>query len=139
MDCLFCKIAAGEIPGLKIAEDDNYLAFLDIHPCSKGHTVVIPKKHSAAFVEMSETDAGDLFAFVNAVSKKIHKNLKADGLSIGTNVYEAAGQTVMHTHIHIIPRYNGDGGGSMHSIVSSCTPEDKDMAYLAIVQKEILK
>ncbi|WNY24940.1 HIT family protein [Methanolapillus millepedarum] len=139
MDCLFCKIASGEIPSLKIEEDGKHLAFLDIHPCSKGHTVVIPKKHSAAFAEMSERESAELFAFVNGVSKQIYKNLNADGLSIGTNVYEAAGQTVMHTHIHIIPRYNGDGGGSMHSIVSSCSAEEKDMKYLAQIQNQIRK
>ncbi|WNY26700.1 HIT family protein [Methanolapillus ohkumae] len=135
MDCIFCKIAKGEIPCFKVFEDGNHLAFLDISPCSDGHTVVIPKKHSVSFLDLNEKEAGELFSFVNAVSKKIYDPLSADGLTIGSNIYESAGQTVMHTHIHIIPRYEGDGGGSTHSVV--CSAQSSDMNFLAQIHKKI--
>ncbi|MDD4476969.1 MAG: HIT family protein [Patescibacteria group bacterium] len=116
-DCIFCKIAAGEIPSHKIYEDDYVLAFLDIHPCSTGHAVVIPKKH---FESIEEIDSENL-AFLNdgarRTAKKVYSVLKPDGMNIGLNDKPAAGQAVPHIHLHIIPRWKGDGGGSMHSIV----------------------
>lgn len=122
-DCIFCKIAAEEIPSHKIYEDDYVLAFLDIHPCSTGHAVVIPKKH---FESIEEIDAENL-AFLNdgarRAAKKIYSVLKPDGMNIGLNDKPAAGQAVPHIHLHIIPRWKGDGGGSMHSIVRAKTTE----------------
>ena len=125
MDCLFCKIASGEIPSYKIFEDDFTLAFLDINPVSRGHTVVIPKIHIGNFTEMKPDDAGLLFASVNKVAKILLGSLDAPAANIGLNNGEIAGQAVPHVHVHIIPRYENDGGGSMHSIVNSEVDTDE--------------
>ena len=136
MTCVFCKIIAGEIPCFKVYEDENTLAFLDIEPCADGHTMVIPKKHSDAFIEMTSEDAGALFKAVNKVSNQIMEKLDyVTGLTIGMNTYESAGQTVMHTHIHIFPRFENDGGGTTHSIVHSA--KSNDMEYLKEIQKRL--
>lgn len=127
MDCIFCKIIAGEIPCFKIYEDENTLAFLDVAPCADGHTMVIPKKHADAFVEMPPEEAGALFEAVNKVSNQIMDKMEnITGLTIGMNTYQSAGQTVMHTHVHIFPRYEGDGGGTTHSIVNSAKSADPE-------------
>ena len=130
MDCIFCKIIAGEIPNYTVYQDDNVLAFLDIHPCSKGHTVVIPKKHFANLWDMS-TETFDLMAAgLRAAAGRVQARLKPDGMNIGLNNGRAAGQAVGHVHWHIIPRWEGDGGGSMHSIVKS-----KDMGDIKEVAR----
>ncbi|MDK2891762.1 HIT family protein [Methanohalophilus sp.] len=125
MDCLFCKIASGDIPSYKIYEDDFVIAFLDINPVSRGHTVVIPKIHIGSFTEMKPDDAARLFASVNRVTKKLLKALDAPAANVGLNNGKIAGQIVPHVHVHIIPRYENDGGGSMHSIVSAEVDTDE--------------
>lgn len=117
MDCLFCKIIKGEIPSYKVYEDDYILAFLDIHPCAKGHTVVIPKKHTASISTMSLEEWNAVNQSLKTVIKRVEDVLKPDGLNIGINERPASGQAVPHSHWHIIPRWEGDGGGSMHSII----------------------
>ena len=119
MDCLFCKIVSKEIPNYTVYEDENVLAFLDIHPCAKGHTVVVPKKHFADLSEMSAVDWQAMSGGLANVFSKIQKVLSPDGVNLGINNGKAAGQAVGHAHWHLIPRWNGDGGGSMHSIIRS--------------------
>ncbi|MCL2142505.1 MAG: HIT family protein [Methanimicrococcus sp.] len=128
MDCLFCKIVKGDIPCFKVYEDEKHIAFLDIDPCVDGHALVIPKKHSNAFTEMPPEDAGALFEAVNKVSNQLMDKLGCSGLTIGVNTYASAGQTVMHTHVHIFPRIAGDGGGTTHSIIRAA--KSSDMAYI---------
>ena len=131
MDCLFCKIVAKQIPNYTIYEDKNTLAFLDIHPCSKGHTVIIPKKHFADLSEMSSADWQSMSGGLAAVFSKIQKVLNPDGINLGINNGKAAGQAVGHAHWHLIPRWHGDGGGSMHSIVRKGEGTDvKEVAEL---------
>lgn len=131
MDCIFCKIIAGEIPNHTVYQDDNVLAFLDIHPCAKGHTVVIPKKHFANLWEMDSEIYGLMMAGLRAAAERVQATLKPDGMNIGLNNEPAAGQAVGHVHWHIIPRWEGDGGGSMHSIVKSKEIGDiKEVAQL---------
>ena len=117
LDCLFCKIVAGEIPNYTVYEDENVLAFLDIHPCAKGHTVVAPKKHFADLSEMSAVDWQEMSGGLAATLKKVRAVLNLDGVNLGINNGKAAGQAVGHLHWHLIPRWYGDGGGSMHSII----------------------
>ena len=119
MDCLFCKIISGTIPCYKVYEDESVLAFLDIHPCSKGHTVVIPKEHVETIEEMNTETFQRIAGGVKAVAERVKAQLKPDAMNIGINNGKAAGQAVPHVHWHIIPRYVRDGGGSMHSIVRS--------------------
>lgn len=116
-DCLFCKIVSGEIPCYKIYEDDVSLAFLDIHPCSKGHAVVIPKKHFVNVVDIDVDSWKDLAVGLKSAAMRVETVVKPDGMNIGLNNNPVAGQAVPHLHWHIIPRYYNDGGGSMHSIV----------------------
>ena len=107
MDCLFCKIIAGEIPCHKIFEDEYTFAFLDIGPVSEGHTLVIPKTHAPHLTSGSLESAEQLMATVYRIAPGIMKALAADGYNLGMNEGECAGQIVMHTHLHIMPRWNG--------------------------------
>ena len=104
--CIFCQIVEGSIPSEKVYEDDNLLAILDIAQTTKGHTLVLPKKHSNNFLEMDEKEYMNLMSKVQILSKKIIKNLNAKGCNILINTNKEAGQTVMHSHVHIIPRYD---------------------------------
>jgi histidine triad (HIT) family protein len=133
MDCLFCKIVSGAIPHLSVYEDSAVIAFLDIHPCTKGHTVVIPKQHFATLEEMDEASYLAVMRGVKAVAEKINKVLAPDAMNIGLNNGPASGQAVPHTHWHILPRFEGDGGGSMHSIIRSKDAGDvKEVARLFV-------
>ncbi|MFA7314465.1 MAG: HIT family protein [Candidatus Magasanikbacteria bacterium] len=116
-NCIFCKILAGKIPNHTIYEDEYTLAFLDITPSTKGHTLVIPKVHAQNLLELDEEYVGKLLLAVKKAQEKIDLILKPNGYNIGWNHGEIGGQAVPHIHIHIMPRYNGDGGGNMHSIV----------------------
>ena len=116
-DCLFCKIIAGQIPDYRIYEDDYVVALLDLHPCSKGHTIVIPKKHIADLSGVLAEEMSAVSAGVLNVYKLVSQKIKPDAMNIGINNGKAAGQAVPHMHWHIIPRWENDGGGSMHSIV----------------------
>ena len=106
-DCVFCAIAAGEIPSFKVYEDDLVLAYLDINPCSKGHTLVIPKAHTAGLLETSDETLAALLARVKKVAAHLKEALPCDGFNILQNNGAAAGQSVFHIHFHIVPRYAG--------------------------------
>lgn len=129
-NCLFCKIINGSIPCYKVYEDDNALAFLDIHPCSVGHTVVIPKNHVGRVEEISEETWKNLATALKQAAQRVKVVVKADALNIGLNDGPTAGQAVPHVHWHIIPRFDNDGGGSMHSIVRTQSPAVVDTARL---------
>ena len=104
--CVFCDIIAGNIPSKKVYEDDEVLAILDISQTTKGHTLVMPKKHYDNFLQMPTDEYDSLMEKTQAVSKKLMRNLEAKGCNILINTNEVAGQSVMHTHVHIIPRYD---------------------------------
>jgi len=120
-DCLFCKIVRGEISSHKIYEDQDAFAFLDIHPLTEGHCMVIPQKHYEKLEEMPKAEVGKLFEAVRIVTEKVQKAMNTTASTIGMNNGKLAGQVVPHVHIHIIPRYVGDGGGTIHSVVHSPT------------------
>ncbi|HEM3701814.1 TPA: HIT family protein [Streptococcus suis] len=109
-DCIFCKIVAGEIPASKVYEDDHVLAFLDITQVTKGHTLVIPKKHYRNVLDMDAETAGQVFSVVPALARQLKEKLAASGLNIVNNNEEVAGQTVFHTHIHLLPRFDKNDG-----------------------------
>lgn len=108
MDCIFCKIIAGELPSSKVYEDKDVLAFLDIKPINPGHTLVIPKNH---FESIHDTP-DEIVARISVVAKKIagaiQKGIGAEGVNIGMNNGKAAGQIVFHAHVHVMPRYSKD-------------------------------
>lgn len=107
-NCIFCAIAEGEIPSFKVYEDEEVVAYLDINPMAKGHTLVIPKAHSANLLETGDAALEELMARVKKVAAHIKKALPCDGFNILQNNGEAAGQTVHHIHFHIIPRMAGE-------------------------------
>ena len=108
-DCIFCKIANGEIPSSTIYEDDLFRVILDLSPATKGHALILPKKHMANIFEMDEETAEKVFVLASRIAKAMKEALNCDGLNIIQNNGEIAGQTVFHFHMHIIPRYNDDG------------------------------
>lgn len=118
-NCIFCKIIKGEIPCYKVYEDKEVLTFLDVKPHAKGHTVVIPKEHVVTIFDLSEEKSNTLMMGVRKTLWRIQEVLHPDGFNIGWNHNTAGGQVVPHLHIHILPRYTEDGGGSMHSIVKN--------------------
>ena len=107
-NCIFCKIANKEIPGKIIYEDELCMAFLDLSQATYGHTLVIPKKHFANFLEVDQDTLSHLMKVVQNLSKQIIEKCDAKGLNILTNTNEVAGKTVHHFHIHILPRYNNE-------------------------------
>lgn len=129
-DCLFCKIIQGEVANYTVYEDENVLAFLDIFPHAQGHTVVIPKRHFETYFDLSEAELVQLSVGVKKAMEKIQTVLKPDGYNIGWNHKPAGGQVIPHLHVHIFPRYEGDGGGSMHSIIGKWNGDVKEIAKL---------
>lgn len=119
MDCLFCSIAAKKIPCHVVYEDDVNLAFLDIKPLSLGHTVIIPKQHSASIADISETGSSYLGLTLKRVSDILHQSVRPDGFTIGINDGPGGRQGVPHLHVHVIPRWNNDKGSNLHAIVQS--------------------
>lgn len=106
--CVFCKIARGEIPACKVYEDQDVLAFLDVAPASKGHTLVITKEHFKDFTLVPKDLVGHLFQVAQLVSQACLAKLGATGVNVLTNIGRTAGQSVMHVHVHVIPRYDND-------------------------------
>src|SRR5690554_342879 len=113
-DCIFCKIIKGEIPSSKVYEDENVLAFLDISQVTKGHTLVIPKKHEENIYELSEESAKAVFTAVPKIAKALKAAYNPIGLNMLNNNGKPAGQSVFHYHVHLLPRYGkGDGFGAV--------------------------
>jgi len=108
-DCLFCKIAAGTVPAVRIFETDRVLAFLDIGPLIKGHTLVIPKAHYDPLMDTPNEVLADVMAVVRTVARAQVAGLKADGVNITQANGACAGQVIPHLHVHVIPRFAGDG------------------------------
>ena len=108
-DCIFCKIANGEIPSRTIYEDDSYRVILDLGPAAKGHALILPKSHYANIFEIPEDKAREVMGIAHKMAARMKDRLKCDGLNIVQNNGEIAGQTVFHFHMHLIPRYEDDG------------------------------
>jgi len=108
MDCIFCKIINGEIPCAKIYEDDSVLAFLDINPINKGHTLVASKKHYANLYETPDELLCKISTAVKKISIAVKRGVGATGINVINNNEPSAGQIVLHYHIHIIPRFEND-------------------------------
>ncbi|MDP6641953.1 MAG: HIT family protein [Candidatus Nanoarchaeia archaeon] len=107
-DCLFCKIINKEIQADIVYEDDSIIAFLDLNPVNKGHTLLVPKKHSNDFLDMNKEDLEHFFSKAQEISKAIIKSMDSPGLNFTTNIKEAAGQVIFHTHFHLMPRFEND-------------------------------
>lgn len=107
-NCIFCKIAAGEIPSATIYEDNDFRVILDIEPASKGHALILPKEHYANLYELPEELASKALIVAKKVITRMTEIVGCDGYNILQNNGEVAGQTVFHFHIHLIPRYKED-------------------------------
>ena len=107
-NCIFCKIAAGDIPSATIYEDNDFRVILDIEPASKGHALILPKEHYANLYELSDELAAKALIVAKKVITKMTGILGCEGYNVVQNNGEAAGQTVFHFHIHLIPRYKDD-------------------------------
>ena len=104
--CIFCKIVEKQIPSSCIYEDEHVMAFLDLSQVTKGHTLIIPKKHYDNFLECDSEVLAHLMKVAQMLSKRIVERLNAQGMNILSNINEVAGQSVFHFHLHLIPRYN---------------------------------
>ena len=110
-DCIFCKIAAGEIPSRKIYEDKDLIAIMDLNPTSKGHSLIIPKEHCTNIYDIDEDIAAKVMKTAKKLATKMTVALNCDGFNLLQNNGETAGQTMFHFHMHLIPRYKGDQVG----------------------------
>ncbi|MCM1064625.1 MAG: HIT family protein [Eubacterium sp.] len=108
-DCIFCKIAQGEIPSKTIYEDERFRVILDLGPAARGHALILPKEHAANIYELPEETAAAAFVLGKKMACVMRDKLKCDGLNLIQNNGETAGQTVDHFHLHVIPRYKDDG------------------------------
>lgn len=131
-DCIFCQIVAGQIPSSTVYEDEEVLAFLDITQVTKGHTLVIPKKHYRNMLEMDSEAASALFARVPKIAQNLQKKLQAKGINIINNNEEAAGQTVFHTHVHLLPRFDDADGLKL-----TFETKEPDFAALSQLAQEV--
>ena len=107
-NCIFCKILAGEIPSTAVYEDDDFKAILDVNPAARGHVFILPKNHAANIYELPDEDASKIMIVAKKIATAIEKAYHCDGVNILQNNGEAAGQTVFHLHVHVIPRFKGD-------------------------------
>jgi histidine triad (HIT) family protein len=115
-DCVFCQIIDGEIPSRTVYEDEDVLAFLDVNPLARGHTLVIPKAHEAAAADLPGDVRDALFTAVGRLAPAVEAAVGADASTIGMNNGPASGQEVPHGHVHVVPRFEGDGVGPLHAL-----------------------
>ncbi|KTG29510.1 HIT family protein [Haloferax profundi] len=115
-DCIFCAIAGGDIPGRIVHETEHSLAFLDVNPLAPGHTLVVPKDHYARLDDVPDEITADLFRTVDELVPRVEEAVDADATNVGINNGPAAGQEVEHVHVHIVPRFDDDGGNPIHAV-----------------------
>ena len=134
MDYLFCKIVNGKIPCTKVYEDEKVLSFMDINPMNDGHLLVIPKNHGSTILELPETDFLAVMSATKKIAEAVNKALNPDGINILQLNGEAANQVVPHLHVHIVPRWLGDG-----LTISKWVPVQGDMEQISQFGEKIKK
>ncbi len=134
-DCIFCRIVDGDIPARTVHEDDDVLAFLDVNPLAPGHTVVIPKSHHQYVRDLPADLSASVFETVHALVPAVQDAVDADAHTVAINDGPAAGQEIPHVHVHIVPRFDGDGGGPIHAVAG--TPPDLDDDELDAIAADI--
>lgn len=125
-NCIFCKIINKEIPASIIYEDKESFAFLDVHPRSSGHTMVLPKVHAENIIDLPLEKIEPVFKTVKNITTLLKEKIKPDGFTIGINHGKVSGQAIDHLHIHIIPRWLDDAGKSIHDVVNNPPKEDTE-------------
>lgn len=131
-DCIFCKIANGEIPAKTLYEDERFRVILDLGPATRGHALILPKNHAANLYELPDEDAMAVLPLAKKMGLLMKDKLQCDGLNLVQNNGETAGQTVLHFHLHLIPRYEGDGQRI------GWTPAAPTQEELETIRKEIV-
>jgi histidine triad (HIT) family protein len=116
VSCIFCRIVAGEVSAEIVAREPEVVAFLDVQPLADGHTLVVPREHVARIEDLAPPHADALFRAVCRLARPVREGVEAAGTIVGVNNGEATGQTIPHVHVHIVPRWPGDGAGSIHTI-----------------------
>ena len=122
-NCIFCKIANGKIPSTTLYEDEDFRVILDLGPATRGHALLLPKNHFANLFELDDETAQKAILVAKKMAGKMKAALGADGFNLVQNNGEAAGQTVFHFHMHLIPRYKNDNAGILWE-PGETTPED---------------
>jgi histidine triad (HIT) family protein len=107
-DCIFCKIVAGELPATIVDQDEHTIAFMDINPATRGHALVVPRRHAPDLLTIEPDDLAAVGAAAQRLAARAKESLKADGINVINSCGSAAWQTVFHFHLHVIPRYQGD-------------------------------
>ena len=125
-NCIFCKIANGEIPSATIYEDDDFRVILDLGPATKGHALILPKEHVADIYSIDEELAGKAFKLAKKITTRLKDVLGCDGYNIVQNNGEVAGQTVFHFHMHLIPRYKDADNNMLKFTSVSFSDEEMD-------------
>lgn len=125
-DCIFCKIAAGEIPSRKIYEDKDLIAIMDLNPTSKGHSLIIPKEHCTNIYDIDEDIAAKVMKTAKKLATKMTVALNCDGFNLLQNNGETAGQTIFHFHMHLIPRYKDADNNMLKFTSVSFSDEEMD-------------
>lgn len=133
-DCIFCKIAAGEIPSRKIYEDNDLIAIMDLNPTSKGHSLIIPKEHCTNIYDIDEEIAGKVMKTAKKLATKMTVALNCDGFNLLQNNGETAGQTMFHFHMHLIPRYKDADNNMLKFTSVSFSDEEMDA-----IREQIIK
>lgn len=132
-DCLFCKLANGDIPTRTLYEDELFRVIMDVSPATKGHALILPKEHTKDIYELPDETAGKAMILAKNMASKMKEKLHCDGFNLVQNNGEIAGQTIFHFHLHLIPRYHDDG---QHILWE---PKDVSEAWLDEIQSTILK
>ena len=132
-DCIFCKIANGEIPSATLYEDEDFRVILDLGPASKGHALILPKEHYKDLCELDDAVAAKVLPLAGKMGRAMKKALHFDGFNLVQNNGEAAGQTVQHFHMHLIPRYVNDGQKILWTPGES-TPEELEEVRRTITE-----
>lgn len=130
-DCIFCKIANGEIPSRTIYEDEQFRVILDLSPAAKGHALILPKEHFANLYELPEEWSADVMKLAKKMAAVMTEKLQCDGFNLVQNNGTVAGQTVFHFHLHLIPRYEDDGQ-SINWTPGSPSAEELDAVWKQI-------
>jgi histidine triad (HIT) family protein len=107
-DCIFCKIVAGELPATIVDEDEHTIAFMDINPATRGHALVVPRKHAPDLLSIEPAELAAVAEAAQRLAARVKGRLSADGINVINSCGAAAWQTVFHFHLHVIPRYQGD-------------------------------
>ena len=127
-DCIFCKILAGELPGEVVDEDEHTVAFMDINPWTRGHAVVIPRRHAKNLYEIEDEDLERTIVAAKRLATRMRDALRCDGINVLNSSEPAAWQTVFHLHLHVIPRYDDD---PLRLPGQPREPEDGELAEVA--------